>query len=83
MHPMAQRIRWDVVYLTGPSSIGGPTSGEFCGLQGLQGLAPARLEGSPLPPLPSHIPVRCRPRPFRDWLQSAKSIYSSCFDRLP
>jgi hypothetical protein len=30
---------WDVVYLTGPSSIGGPTSCEFCGVHRLAGLA--------------------------------------------
>jgi hypothetical protein len=30
---------WDVVYLTGPSSIGGPTSCESCGVHRLGGLS--------------------------------------------
>jgi hypothetical protein len=36
---------WDVVYLTGPSSIGGPTSCESCGVHRIAGLSSGSASG--------------------------------------
>jgi hypothetical protein len=52
---------WDVVYLTGPSNIGGPTSCEFCGVHRLGGLSSGSARGFASPAFTLAPPGRVPP----------------------